>query len=209
MDKRPAEVTDDDHRQALVALHHRLVPALTDVGFLEQSDDETIALGEHPAFDDPQLEALVSTRHDADDATLDAVFRAVADARRRTIVSILAAAGRPLELEPLARRVAAREAETTGRQVARDRVDDVRTALVHVHVPMLADATIVEYDAETGRVADAGLPVADLEWLRPDDGVAATAADEAVTVERWEDGHGHGNTPPTHELIYRARPRSL
>ena len=125
VDERPAEVSDDDHQQALVDFHHRLMPALADIGLLEESDDGTLMLGTHPALDESRLKAVVSTRHDADDTTLDAVFRAVADERRRTIMSILAAENRPLEIDPLARRLAAREAETTDREVARDRVDEV------------------------------------------------------------------------------------
>ena len=198
MNKRPAEVTDDDHRQALVDLHHRLVPSLTDAGFLETVDGETIVLGDHPAVDDPLIEGVVSARHDADDATLDAVFRALADERRRTILSILAEADRPLETEPLARRVAAHEAGTTERGVARERVDEVLTSFVHVHGPTLADASLVDYDAEAGLVADAEHPVVDPGWLESG-GAAATA-----TVERRVDDA----TPATHQLIYRAQPRS-
>ncbi|MFA9415643.1 hypothetical protein [Natrinema sp. HArc-T2] len=203
MDKRPAEMTDDDYRGALVDVHHRLVPSLTDAGLLEPVDDETIVLGDHPAFDDALLEGIVSARHDADDATLDAVFRALAADRRRTILSILAEEDRPLETETLARRVAAREAETTEREVARERVDEVATAFVHVHGPMLADASLVDYDAEAGRVADADHPVVDPEWIRPGD-AAATATDKSVTVER----HVDDAAPTTHQLIYRAQPRS-
>ena len=203
MDKQPAEVTDDDHRQVLIDLTHRLVPALTDVGFLKESDDGTITLGSHPAFDDLHLEAIVSTRHDTDDATLDAVFRALAANRRRTILSILADADSPLETETLARRVVARDAEPIERGVAQDRVDEVLTSFVHVHGPMLADASLVDYDAETGRIVDVDQPVVDPEWIRPAD-TDATAADEPVIVERRVDG----KPPATHQLIYRVQPRS-
>jgi len=198
MDKQPTEVTDDDYRQALTDLHHRLVPALTDGGFLEKPDDETITLGAHPAFDDPHLEAIVSTRHDADDATLDAVFRALAADRRRTILAILADADGPFETETLARRVVARNTESTERGIARDRVDEVLTSFVHVHGPMLADAALVDYDAETGRVVDTDQPVVDPEWIQSRDAPAT------VTVERRVDDAARS----THQLIYRAQPRS-
>jgi len=203
MDTRPAEVTDDDYRGALVDVHHRLVPSLTDAGLLETVDDEMIVLGDHPAFDDSLLEGIVSARHDADDATLDAVFRALAADRRRTVLSILAEEDRPLETETLARRVAAREAETTELEVAQERVDEVATAFVHVHGPMLADASLVDYDAEAGRVVDVDHPIVDPEWIRPGD-AAATATGESTTVER----HVDDATPTTHQLIYRAQPRS-
>ncbi|ELZ17596.1 DUF7344 domain-containing protein [Natrinema limicola] len=203
MDTRPAEVTDDDYQGALVDIHHRLVPSLTDAGLLETVDDETVVLGDHPAFDDSLLEGIVSARHDADDATLDAVFRALAADRRRTVLSILAEEDRPLETETLARRVAAREAETAEREVAQERVDEVATTFVHVHGPMLADASLVDYDAETGRVVDVDHPIVDPEWIRPGN-AAATATGESATVER----HVDDATPATHQLIYRARPRS-
>ena len=203
MDNRSAEVTDDDYRQALVDVHHRLMPSLTDAGLLEETDDEMIVLGDHPAFDDPHLEEIVSVRHDGDDATLDAVFRALAAERRRTVLSILAEEDRSLETETLARRVAARDAETIEREVAQDRVDEVLTSFVHIHGPTLADASLVEYDAETGQVADTAQPAVRAEWIRPADAVA-TDTDESVTIERRADG----NTPATHRLIYRAQPRS-
>ena len=182
-----AAVSDDARRRTLVDLRHRLLPALIDVGLLERADDGTIALGAHPAVADPRLEGVLSTRYDADDATLDAVFRGLADERRRTILSILAAEERPLETDRLVRRVAAREGTP---------VEMVETAFVHVHGPLLADASLIDYDPGAERVADAGHSVVDLEWLESRDATAAAKrrVDDAMAS--------------THQLVYRAQPRS-
>jgi len=113
------------------------------------------------------------------------VCRALADERRRTVLSVLSDQSHPIGTETLARDVAAREAETTDREVPRDRIDDIEASLVHVHLPLLADATLIGYDDETGRVSYEGNPAVRAEWIQPADDVTTTddaAADGTATT---------------------------
>ncbi len=183
-DKQLAAVTDDDQRQALVDLQHRQLPRLTDAGLLERTDDEEIVLGDHPAFDVPSLERALSAGRTEKRDDLDAVFEALADARRRTLLSVLENQYHPIATETLARDVATREAGTTEREVADERVDEVWTSLVHVHLPMLNEATLVSSDAAAGQVSYEGHPALRAEWLRSTD--AETAAEDGSAVRTLE-----------------------
>ncbi|PCR90148.1 hypothetical protein CP557_06090 [Natrinema ejinorense] len=153
-DNPPAAITDGDHRRALVELHHRLLPQLTDAGLLEEGDDETIRTTGHPVFDESEFEALIAGDQTADAEELDTMFRVLANERRRAILAVLDDQFHPVATETLARDVAVREAGTAERAVPRERVDEVLASLVHVHLPVLHDATLVGYDAESGRVSD-------------------------------------------------------
>jgi len=176
-DTQLAAVTDDDHQRALVALHHRLVPRLTDAGLLEETDDGLLRTTDHWVFDEPAFDPIVSDRETTDADELDAVLEALAADRRRTALAVLSDQYHPITTETLARDVAAREADTTERGVSRERVDEVLASLVHVHLPVLHDATLVGYDDDADRVSYEGHPVVRAEWIRPDAGVSATDAE--------------------------------
>ncbi|WP_226482949.1 DUF7344 domain-containing protein [Natrinema amylolyticum] len=179
-DKRLAAVTDDDHQRALVALHHRLVPRLTDAGLLEETDDGLLRTTDHWVFDEPAFETVTSDRETTDADELDAVLEALADDRRRTVLAVLSDQYHLITTETLARDVAAREAETNERDVSRERVDEVLASLVHVHLPVLHDATLVGYDDDADRVSYEGHPVVRAEWIRPADSAPATDAETAA-----------------------------
>ncbi|ELY62237.1 DUF7344 domain-containing protein [Natronolimnohabitans innermongolicus] len=186
-DKPLAEVTDEDHQRARVDCHHRTLPALLEAGLVETIDDDRVVAAENPSFD-AGLEAVVDGRVDATAATIDAVFDALADARRRTILSVLANQYHPISVETLARDVAAREADVAERDVGQDRVAAVRTSLIHVHLPRLNDAGLVGYDADTGSVSYEGHPILRVEWL---DGVdTAEGTPDGVDLESQADGDG-------------------
>ncbi|WP_254763995.1 DUF7344 domain-containing protein [Natrinema marinum] len=182
-DKRLAAVTENDRKQALVDLHHHHLPRLTDVGLLEQTDDGAIALADHRAVDEPRLEDAISADRTEDAAELDALFEALADERRRTVLSVLGDQYHPIATETLARDVAAREAGTTERAVSDDRVHEVHTSLVHVHLPVLHEATLVSYDASAGQAAYEGHPAVRAEWLRSADGSTVTNGETAASIE--------------------------
>ena len=95
---------------------------------------------------------LLRTAEEA--ASLDALFEALADSRRRHVLSILLDRPTPLDVETLARAVAAREeAATSAADVPDDVVRRIQIALHHVHLPKLAETGVVEYDYERGAVA--------------------------------------------------------
>ncbi|WP_408958682.1 hypothetical protein [Natrinema sp. 74] len=182
-DKRLAAVTEDDRQRALVDLHHRQLPYLTDVGLLEQTDDGEISLAAHRAFDIPGLETAVSAGQVEEADDLDRLFEALADERRRTVLSVLENQYHPIATETLARDVAAQEGDTTEREVSDDRVEEVQASLVHVHLPMLNEATLVSYDATTGQASYEGHPAVRTEWLQPIDGATVTDAETAAEIE--------------------------
>ncbi|WP_238709435.1 DUF7344 domain-containing protein [Natronorubrum halophilum] len=155
-DKPLVAVSDDEYQRALVDCHHRTLPALLDVGLLEETEAGTVVATDHRALADPEIEAVVSDRGTDYGADLDAVLAALADARRRTVLSELETKSQPLSTETLARAVAAREAGTTVRDVSEDRVEAVVTSLVHIHLPRLRDAGLIGYDAEVDRVSADG-----------------------------------------------------
>ena len=80
-------------------------------------------------------------------------YKLMADATRRAVVSVLDPDGPPVSLADLARQVADHETE----DVIDEAVDSepsrrVHLSLYHVHVPKLADAGIVSFDAERNTV---------------------------------------------------------
>ncbi|WP_254523606.1 DUF7344 domain-containing protein [Natrinema caseinilyticum] len=159
IDTPPDTVSDSDHQRALVDLHHRLLPQLADAGVLEETDDGAVVTTDHRAFEDTRFERPVSIGRGDEPDDHDAVFKALADDRRRTVLSVLAGQYRPIDTETLARDVAVREADATEREISDRRVDDVYVSLVHVHLPLLTEATLVSYDAEEGRVSYEGHPL--------------------------------------------------
>lgn len=70
--------------------------------------------------------------------------------RRRVILEVLQHRTGPVELEDLAATIAAREGEEEA--VEEDRVTQVAISLHHMHLPMMADLGVVEYDPEANRV---------------------------------------------------------
>lgn len=73
---------------------------------------------------------------------------AVADVRRRRTLRLLQDAGESLSLSDLAIELVRRETtrETVGAEC--DRVQELQAALYHSSVPTLADADLVEFDAD-------------------------------------------------------------
>lgn len=102
---------------------------------------------------------------------IDELHAVLADPRRRRVLDVLATRESP-SLDDLARAVAEREAN--GRSVGADdpaNVDRVRLTLHHCHLPRLAAAGIVYYDAERRRVIVRELP--ETERLRPESDATA------------------------------------
>ena len=186
-DKRLAEVTDDDHQRARIDCHHRSLPALLDADLVAETDDGRLVATDHWALDDPDIDAIVRGQADASSEDLDALFGALADSRRRTVLSVLGNQYHPISVKTLARDVAAREADATERDVSEEKVDEIYTSLVHVHLPTLNDAGLVGYDADSGRVSYEGHPVLRVSWLEDGDADLTTETDEETTDARDAD----------------------
>ena len=79
------------------------------------------------------------------DESLGAVFE---DARRRTLLGVLADCETTVELEPLAERVVA--AETGERATDDDRFDRTLVSLYRCHLPVFVEAALVSVDEDDG-----------------------------------------------------------
>lgn len=94
--------------------------------------------------------------------SLDTLYALLADRRRRTVLSILAARDRSMTVSDLASAILEFDDADAGSGYE-DELTRIGVALVHVHLPRLADAGIVEYDATHGLVE----PTAELDRLEP------------------------------------------
>jgi len=75
--------------------------------------------------------------------------RLLANERRRIALDVLELGGEAVDIEELAREVATLE---TAGDVDQSIIDDVALSLHHVHLPMMNDLGVVDYDATLGRV---------------------------------------------------------
>ncbi|NHN47366.1 hypothetical protein G9464_07125 [Halostella sp. JP-L12] len=190
-EKRLFEVTEDEFRETLVALRHNHLPALADANLIERDEESgAVAVSDHPVHDDPKLDQIVSV--EADD--WDAVLESLAEGRRRVALTVLSAADGPVDRDRLARAVVAREQGVDEIEVPPRDAEDVLVTLHHVHLPMLDDAGLVEYDRDADEVAYAGHPDLDEEWLLFETGETprpiladAERSDDVWTVHGTED----------------------
>lgn len=137
--------TQEAVRSVRIDLHHVQLPVLEEAELVEwDRDAETVSATAHPAFRDPHLQRILETEAPG----LDAVLTALAHPQRRTILSVLAEQDGLVAHAELARAVIAR---TSGDDFPGDEAE-VRIQLRHDHLPKLADAGLVEYDAEAGTV---------------------------------------------------------
>ena len=88
----------------------------------------------------------------------DVIFEVLAHSRRRRVCEVLAAADREyFPIEPLAERIL--ERESAAESPIDDRIRSVAVQLYHVHLPKLADAGLLEFDAEMKAVTYEGHPI--------------------------------------------------
>ena len=88
----------------------------------------------------------------SDARALDVLFDVLADSRRRYALECLSESQTPMALADLADEVASRERERPVPDVPAEEVKQVYTSLCHVHIPKMADASIVEYTQERDMV---------------------------------------------------------
>ncbi|UTF53548.1 DUF7344 domain-containing protein [Natronosalvus rutilus] len=106
--------------------------------------------------------------------SVEAVFEALSDARRRYVLSLLLTRPR-VGVEELCDEVVGWERAGADGAVVRDSM--ITVSLVHNHLPKLDDLGLVDYDAENGCVAQADV---DLETRRIVE--RAIELDESVPV---------------------------
>jgi DNA-binding transcriptional ArsR family regulator len=94
------------------------------------------------------------------------VLRTLAGARRRHALAVLLDRSAPVAEGDLVTCVAAAEQGTPLVEVTREETRAVRADLRHVHLPALADAGLVEYDADDGTAAATSHPALRDSWLR-------------------------------------------
>lgn len=83
----------------------------------------------------------------------DDVFDILSNSRRRYVLYYLRQAGEPVELDELARELAAWENDTTVDDLTKQQRKRVYVSLYQTHIQKLADAGIVDYDQDTGMLS--------------------------------------------------------
>jgi DNA-binding transcriptional ArsR family regulator len=155
-----------DLRQALQILRHTHLPKLETAGLItRETDSETVTITDHPAFEDEGIIAAIESESDGATDSLDELFRAVGDARRRTILLVLSQRQGPVQTETLARTVGAKEAGIPESEVPTADLDRIRVDLVHAHLPALADSGLVTYDSDEQTVVYEGHPQLTVPWM--------------------------------------------
>lgn len=164
-DLPPADVSDDAFRRGFAALRHSHLPKLDAAGLIEQrTSREAVELADHPAFDDEGIVSVISGETDVESGSLDALFSALADGQRRTILDVLSHQFGPIHRETLARELGASERDVAESEVSTETVERLLVSLSHVHLPHLSDAGLIEYDADEQTVAYVGHPELRVQW---------------------------------------------
>ncbi|MFP9193268.1 DUF7344 domain-containing protein [Natronosalvus vescus] len=125
-------VTDTDHRSSQIHLVHRELPMLEEAGLLNWDRSAgTVSIPDQVALDPSFLERTLESA----ELDWDAVFEALSNGRRRTVLTVLREATEALSPETLATRVAAHKPDADERTVA--------ITLHHQHLPVLREAGLV------------------------------------------------------------------
>lgn len=155
------QVTDEEHQQAQTAIHHVHLPKLDTAGLIRRNfTDTTVALTNHLAYQDNGILAVITDDVSAESASRDALFRALADTRRRTILDVLSHQYHPIKLQTLAHDVA-----STQQGGPTEDVEQVLYSLQHVHVPHLQEAGLIEYNIDEETVIYEGHPLLRVPWM--------------------------------------------
>ncbi|MFB6165773.1 MAG: hypothetical protein ABEJ31_11495 [Haloarculaceae archaeon] len=138
-----------DPRTVRLGLEHVDLPALAEADLVTwDAEADAVATADHPAFDDGRLERVLRLEV----AGLDDVLAALARERHRATLAVVAAAG-AITREALATELARRFDD--GNEPDPALVDQIEASLVHVQLPALGAADLLETEADgTVRLAD-------------------------------------------------------
>ena len=82
------------------------------------------------------------------DLSVDDLFDVLSTARRRAVLAVLTGEHSSMDVESLARDVAARERDVAPVTLSESIVEEVHVTLHHVHLPKLDDVGLVDYDPD-------------------------------------------------------------
>jgi len=164
------------------------LPKLEAAGLIDCGTDRgTVTLADHPAFADDGVRAAIDPKSETDGGSFDRLFRALADARRRTILDVLSHQLSSIHVETLARELGAKEQGVAESEVATDKVDETLLDLTHGHLPHLADAGLIDYDPDEQMVEYTGHPQLTVPWTHS---VLQPELRRSLTGESEPDGVG-------------------
>ena len=160
-EKRLLDVTEDELELWRVSLRQTQFPVLEEAGLIDwDAETDTVTVSSHPALQNPKLEWLI----EMDGVDWDEILGALAHRRRRVALSVLTDYDTTLSRVALARAIL--EHEPGSETVSDDAVEDCCVTLHHVHLPKLAAAGLISYDARSGAVSYRGHPlIEDAEWF--------------------------------------------
>ncbi|MFB6131132.1 MAG: hypothetical protein ABEJ28_09960 [Salinigranum sp.] len=159
----PTAVSDAEARAVLVDLRHVHLPKLESGALVVRDTDRRTVTVTDVVFEREALtEALRAP--ESVTATQERVYAALADRRRRTVLAALTGMDGPVSPEELAEEAVARASDAPEAVAGLSSVDTALVSLSHVDLPKLAEAGLVEYDAERRTVARPGDPAYCDEW---------------------------------------------
>ena len=140
-DTSPSDMTGNDYQSILVDLHHRCLPKLEAVGYVERHAEGIIA-AEPPSFGEGDLSLPPL---DAPDVRWEQLTAILSRPHRKDVLSVLAREDRPLTLEELSVKLAAHDPFC--RTIDKDE-KNLSIILHHVDLPALEEAGLLRYDPD-------------------------------------------------------------
>jgi hypothetical protein len=165
-EKPQNRVTAEECQEAMITLHHVHLPKLEAAKLIERdTDEDSITITNHPGFEDTGIQKAIADEESAESQLLNALFAALADARRRTTLDVLSHQYQPIQTETLAREVVAKEQGIAEQDVSPEEITELLILFRHKHLPTLQKAGLIEYDADNQTVAYEGHPLLRVPWM--------------------------------------------